>query len=87
MPIFPILRKKKKLIIGKDGSLHYPHSFDNGQMIKFKQGYNKLDGFVGLGIITDVTLDEITVFWQQASEYKKYTIASAVLTFEVVTSI
>jgi hypothetical protein len=53
-------------------------------MVKFKRGYDKLDSFTGFGVITDISLDNVTIYWQQASTYKNYSVASAVLSFEII---
>lgn len=82
--MFNLFKNKKKLITGEDGKLYYPHSFKVGQMVNFKVGYSNLDGFVGLGIITEATLEDIVVYWQNSGNYKKYTVAAATLTFETI---
>lgn len=82
--IFKSLKPKKKLIVDQEGKLHYPHSFEVGQMVNFKPGYSNLDGFVGLGVITETSLEDIVVYWQNNGHYKKYTVAAAILTFESI---
>lgn len=77
---------KKKLKTNPDGTLVYPHNFKVGDLVEIKNRLHDIKTAYGngFGIITNVTNENLKVYWQANEKYMDYSIASAVLTLNVV---
>lgn len=77
--------RKKKLITNADGTLSYPHNFKLGDLVEFvpNSPYKNAYGN-GIGLITSIDNDNMKVYWQYNEKFMNYTIASAVLTLQVI---
>ncbi len=76
--------KRKKLKMDENGILVYPHKFAVGQMITWSKSWKQLKKEIGLGIVTEITGNSMTIFWQHTGKYMKYNPGTANLMFEIL---
>lgn len=71
--------RKKKLVTNPDGSLSYPHQFRVGALVSVDRAANPGLRDNGLGLVTTLDNENMTVFWQESGHTSVYSIATAVL--------
>ena len=75
------IEKKKKLVMNKDGSLSYPHTFEVGMLIEVNLKWRRQHLDINYGIVTEIRQDQVIIYWQTTMKFETYSIANAVFKF------